>query len=571
MATVALDTRTRLAAERLRLARRDFLDIVGADHVIEDPAALRRAETATFTTTQQVPLIVCPGSCDEVQACVRVANTHRIALYPVSTGRNWGYGSKVPAGDGNVILDLGRMNRIVELNEALGYVTVEPGVTQQQLYDLLQKRGGTLWMDATGSSPECSLIGNTMERGFGHTPYGDHFAHVCAMEVILPSGEKIETGFGRYAHASARPVYRWGLGPVLDGLFTQSNLGIVTRMTIWLMPAPEYFEAFFFRCDHEHGLAAALDAIRPLRMNGTLRSAVHIGNDYKVLNGIRQYPWAEMGGVTPLTPERMQTFRKQLRIGAWNGSGGLYGTRAQVAEARRLLREKLKGKVSGLQFLNERKMRVALRFAGAYRLATGWDLNAAIDLAKPVLGLMQGVPTPKPLASAYWRKRTAPPASMDPDRDRCGLLWAAPVAPLEGAHAQRLSAISHETLLKHGFEPMLSMTLVTERALTCVITIAFDRDVPGEDQRARDCYDDLLRTLQACGYHSYRLGIQSADEMKQEDAYGALLRTLKSSLDPRGILAPGRYGMMPGSGPWPRRASQPGSGSTGAPAGETEQ
>ena len=67
-----------------------------------------------------------------------------------------------------------------------------------------------------------------------------------------------------------------------------------------------------------------------------------------------------------------------------------------------------------------------------------------------------GVPTEKPLASAYWRKRTPPPADMNPDRDGCGLLWCAPVAPLEGGHAQRLAQVSIDTLLKHGFEPLLS-------------------------------------------------------------------------------------------------------------------
>ena len=57
-------------------------------------------------------------------------------------------------------------------------------------------------------------------------------------------------------------------------------------MTIWLMPAPEHFEAFFFRCDDDSDLGDVIDALRPLRLYGTLRSAAHIGNDYKVLNGI---------------------------------------------------------------------------------------------------------------------------------------------------------------------------------------------------------------------------------------------------------------------------------------------
>jgi 4-cresol dehydrogenase (hydroxylating) len=548
MAVVIVDTPRRQAEARIETARREWIEVLGADHVVDDPAALRQAETATFATTQRVPLIIRPGSRDEVQTCVRIANRHRVAVYPVSSGKNWGYGSKVPAGHENVVLDLSRMNQIVAFDEALAYVTVEPGVSQQQLFDFLRARGSKLWMDATGSSPECSIIGNTMERGFGHTPYGDHFAHVCAMEVVLPTGECIETGFGRFGEASARPVYRWGVGPVLDGLFTQSSFGIVTRMTVWLMPAPEQFEAFFFRVDDDQGFAAVIDALRPLRLNGTLRSAVHIGNDYKVLNGIQQYPWAEMNGATPLTPDRMRAFRQHLKIGAWNGSGALYGTRAQIAEARRLLRERLKGKVAGLQFLNAKKLALAAKFAGIYRMVTGWDLTAALDLVKPVLGLMQGIPTPKPLASAYWRKRTPPPApaGMNPDKDGCGLLWCAPVAPLEGGHAQRLATVSIETLLKHGFEPLLSMTLVTERALTCVVAICYDRDLPGEDAKARACYHELLDVLRANGYYSYRLGIQANGEMPQSDTYASVLRALKDAFDPNGILAPGRYGISAG-------------------------
>jgi 4-cresol dehydrogenase (hydroxylating) len=523
-----------------------WLDILGPDHVIANGATLRDAETATFATTHRVPLILRPADRAQVQDCLRVAQQHRVAVYPISTGKNWGYGSKVPASDATVLLDLGRMHRIVDFNESLAYVTVEPGVTQQQLYDFLREHGSRLWMDATGSSPFTSLIGNVMERGFGHTPYGDHFAHVCGLEIVLPTGDCIETGFARFHRAATGPLYRWGVGPSLDGLFTQSNFGIVTRMTIWLMPAPEHFEAFFFKTEDEDGLGRAIEALRPLRLNGTLRSAAHIGNDYKVLNGIQQYPWAETKETTPLTPEQMAGIRARLDIGAWSGSGALYGTRAQVAEAKRLVRAALKGKVAKLQFLDARRMDLARRFSGIFKLVSGWDISAALDLAKPVYGLLQGIPTDKPLASAYWRKRTPPPANpvdMNPDRDGCGLLWCAPVAPLEGRHALRLARISRDVLLRHGFEPMLSMTLVTERALTCVVSICYDREVPGEDERAMACYRALLQELHACGYHSYRLGIQSADEMKTDDEYAAVLGGLKQMFDPNGVLAPGRYGI----------------------------
>ena len=75
-------------------------------------------------------------------------------------------------------------------------------------------------------------------------------------------------------------------------------------MSVWLMPAPEAFQAFFFLCKDEQGLAPILDALRPLRLNGTLRSVMHIGNDYKVLAATSQYPWEEIGGRTPLDRRR---------------------------------------------------------------------------------------------------------------------------------------------------------------------------------------------------------------------------------------------------------------------------
>ena len=262
-----------------------------------------------------------------------------------------------------------------------------------------------------------------------------------------------------------------------------------------------------------------------------------------MLNGLGQYPWDLTGGSTPLQPEHVAQLRPRLRIGVWNGSGGLYGTRAQVAEARRLIRRALRGKVSHLQFLSDTKLKYAQRFAGPYQRLTGWDLRSALALLRPVYGLMKGVPTGETLHSTYWRKRTPPPADMDPDRDGCGLLWCAPVSPLEGRHAERMARLSIDILLRHGFEPMLSLTMVTERALTCVVSICYDRHVPGEDDRAMACYHDLLESLALEGYYSYRVGIQAGQHLNRGTPYDELLERLKQTLDPKGILAPGRYGI----------------------------
>jgi 4-cresol dehydrogenase (hydroxylating) len=514
---------------------------LGSPAVVTEPHQLTAAATTTFSTSQVVPAILRPASREQVQECLRIANRHGIALYPVSSGKNWGYGSSVPARTGSVLLDLSRMNRIVDFSEELAYVTVEPGVTQEQLHAYLIENKSGLWMDATGSSPRASLIGNTMERGFGHTPYGDHFAHACGMEVVLPTGECIETGYRRFPKAQTGALHRWGVGPSLDGLFSQSSFGVVTRMSIWLMPKPAHFQAFFFRCDHEWQLGPVIAALNRLRLDGTLRSTVHVGNDYKVLSGLQQYPWDETGGQTPLTTAAIAEFRRKRQFGIWNGSGGLYGTRAQVREARRLLRAALAGKVTRLTFLDDRRLALLRRYARPLRLLSGWDLSQTLTMLEPVYGLLQGTPTDRPLASAYWRKRGPIPAAMDPDRDGCGLLWLAPILPADGRDVTRARAAVEEILLAAGFEPMISLTLINGRAIACVISISYDRALPGEDSRAMACYLQLADRMHGLGYYSYRLGIQSMAEMETPESYLAFLQTIKNALDPRGVLAPGRY------------------------------
>jgi 4-cresol dehydrogenase (hydroxylating) len=529
----------------MKQALTEWESILGPSYVVVDSDTLNNVSTATFATSQRVPAVIRPESREQVQQCLRVATRFGIKVYTVSTGRNWGYGSSVPVVNGCVIMDLRRMRRIVDFNETLAYVTVEPGVTQKQLYDFLHDRRSNLWMDATGSSPECSLIGNTLERGFGHTPYGDHSNNCSNLEVVLASGEVLETGFSRAAGVQAAPIYRSGLGPQLDGLFMQSNLGVVTRMTIWLMPQPEAFQAFFFRCALDEDLPVIIDALRPLRLSGVIRSGIHLANDYRVLSGIQQYPWNETGNTTPLTRARIRSLHENLGFGAWNGSGALYGTVRQVAEARRLVRKALRHKVTKLNFLDDRLLGFASRFSSVFRLFTGMDLRKTMELVLPVYGLLRGIPTDQSLKSTYWRKRTPPPTEKDLDRDRCGLMWCAPVAPAEGRHAAVLADIASEILLRHGFEPMLSITLITERAIICVVSITYDRDIAGEDDRAKVCLQELLATFVTKGYMPYRLGIQSMGLSRPEGVQSQILDALKQHMDPVGILSLGRYERVP--------------------------
>ena len=105
----------------------------------------------------------------------------------------------------------------------------------------------------------------------------------------------------------------------------------------------------------------------------------------------------------------------------------------------------------------------------------------------------------------------------------------------------RMVHLARELLLGYGFEPGISLTLITERSACCVISISYDRDEAGQDEQAMACYKHLLGVMTEHGYYSYRLGIQAMSELNSDDGYGGLLRTIKNAVDPHGVLAPGRY------------------------------
>jgi 4-cresol dehydrogenase (hydroxylating) len=89
------------------------------------------------------------------------------------------------------------------------------------------------------------------------------------------------------------------------------------------------------------------------------------------------------------------------------------------------------------------------------------------------------------LRSAYWAKSFVPEQSLDPDRDRCGVLWACAALPWRGADVARVAAIVEPVMKGHGFDPMLAVVAPTERCAYAVPSILYDRDVAGADGRAR--------------------------------------------------------------------------------------
>lgn len=516
--------------------------LLGPNHVITETAELTAAETATFATTQQIPVILYPDSREALQTCLKIANQYKTPVYPISTGKNWGYGSRVPTQSNCVLIDLRRLDRIVDFNEKLGYVTVEPGVTQRQLFEYLEAKQSNLLMSMTGSTPDSSLIGNIAERGEAKGPLGDRFAHVCALEVVLPTGECIHTGFDRFSNAKATPVHRWGVGPHLEGMFTQSNLGIITQMTMWLMPKPKYFQAFFYAIKDPAQLEELIEALQQLRMEGLINTTFHLNNDYRMLSLQQQFPWETTQGKAPLPTALLRQLSKNWGGGVWIGEGALYSvSKAQGKIERKLIQKALKRIVSKLMFFDQSVFNFMQAISPIYERFTGIAIKDKADLIYNK-NPQRGIPTEKVLKMSYWRKKTPMPANPDLDLDRCGMLWCMPAVPFDGEHVRAALSIIESVFATFKFEPNIGLNCLSERNININAAIFFDREVPGEDQKALDCHDEMMRQLIAAGYLPYRLSNQAMDMLPPaRDDYNPLLAKLKATLDPNNILAPGRY------------------------------
>jgi len=315
--------------------------IVGNEHVVTTEEEITRRSRCTIPWTRRCAAVVYPGSTEEVQGIVRIAAESGLRLWPFSQGKNWGYGTTLASHDGAVILLLSRMNRILEVNEELAYAVVEPGVTYRQLSQYLRDGKIKLWPDSTDGPPEGSVVGNALDRGLGPTPYADHFRNACGMEIVLPDGSLIYTGGYPPSVSRTWNVHKWGVGPYLEGLFTQSNFGIVTRMGIWLMPEPEAYRSFTFELRDEQYFPAVIDALRRLALDGVIDCAVHMLNDVCMLTILSQYPREGSSGETCLSEGMLAALRRRYMIPPWSFAAALYGTSAQIRVNRRLIRRAL--------------------------------------------------------------------------------------------------------------------------------------------------------------------------------------------------------------------------------------
>ena len=326
-------------AKDFEAALTEFRQAVGGDWVFTSEAdvALYKDAYSPFWGEPEEKVAsaaVAPDSVEQVQQIVRTANKFKAPLYPISTGKNLGYGGSAPVLSGSVVLDLKRMNRVLEVNERNATCLVEPGVSYFDLYRHLQDKGYKLWID-TPDPGWGSLIGNALDRGGGYTAamYRNHFDAHCGMEIVLANGELMRTGMGALPGAQTWQQYKVGFGPWIDGMFSQSNFGIVTKMGFWLMPEPEAFLSGTVSVFRRDDLIPMVDILNHLENTGIYTGMPFIGSPLlgplSPGEQLRYVPPPEVQAMlaTPGGPkqEDLERYGREKGVGMWSAQLQFYG------------------------------------------------------------------------------------------------------------------------------------------------------------------------------------------------------------------------------------------------------
>lgn len=217
--------------------------IVGQDFVSNKPEELFiYSQDPGASLPRSVDYVVMPRTREEVQKILLLANKEKIPIVPMGGGLTLS-GLTIPV-KGGIVMDLKRMDQILEINELSRYALIEAGVTTGKIKAYLEEKYPDLQISIADAPPSVTVAGNALINGSGFLShkFGDHGSMINGLEVVLPNGEICKLG----SCAISNNWFTRGPIPDLVGLFTSSfgTMGIITKLSVKLFPKPKMRDLF---------------------------------------------------------------------------------------------------------------------------------------------------------------------------------------------------------------------------------------------------------------------------------------------------------------------------------------
>ena len=510
-------------------------EAVGADALILESDRIASFATDVYRAQVMPAAVVRPGSVEELQAVVRLAAARQVPFTVRGGGASYtdGYNS---ADAGHLLIDLGRLNRVVEIDEYGGFVTVEAGVTWAHLSDVLAAKGMRTPFRGPFSGLAASIGGSMSQNAISHGSgqYGISAESALGFDVVLADGSLLRTGS---AAAGLKPFARH-FGPDLTGLFTGDcgTLGIKARVTLPILrnrAAHRVISFAFaeFAQMHESMRRSALERIEDS----------HFALDAALSQG--QIARQDRAGGT-----------LAMALSIVRSSPSLLAGIRQVAAAGTMARRQIGASAFMTHYIvegfddGEAKAKI-------HRLR---ELNA--DIAREIAATVPSVVRGMPFAPLY--------NTLGPGGERWvplhGVFAHADVVPFHAA-LQRFYAERAADMKRHGVWGGGMYSTVGTSGFLYEIALywpdeqtAYHREhIPADYLKSLPKFDanleareyvhrlkgELVELYDSCGAVHFQLGRAYPYAARLEEPAGRLVGAIKAALDPERVIGPGVLGL----------------------------
>ena len=249
--------------------RDELIKIVGVKNFSDDPEVLKKYSSDFSLVPPGMPnYLVRPKDAIEVQKVIKVANEQLLPVVPVSSRVHFN-GSTIPK-QGGIILELSKLNRVLEIDEPNRRVRIEAGVTWEQLTEALEKKGFRMIMPLLPHAQR-SVVTDYLEREVPTNTVYDYGEPTQSMEVVWPTGEIFRMGSASvdgYPDSMSKGANPSGPGidfyRLLQG--AQGTMGVVTWSNFKIELIPRIDKILFAPVDDLSFAMEFLHRILPRRI-----------------------------------------------------------------------------------------------------------------------------------------------------------------------------------------------------------------------------------------------------------------------------------------------------------------
>ena len=453
--------------------------------------------------SRRVNGVLAPSTREEALDEIALGQQKGMVLHPISGGKNWGFGSRLPVQENVHILDLSKL-RTIKLHLDQDYADIEPGVTQGDLDDALSAAGNSHYFNVTGAGRSTSVLGNALERGIGY--FGSKKDDLLDLQIASTSGETFWT------KDQPRNPYHPGLGPDLTGGYLQSGWGIAIGCKFRLRKRPPYMAALVMRLRTGASITSYFEQIALLCRENFILSVPHIVNRQRMITTFGPYvPAPQLPGLISSASD-------------WSCLAPISGTKQLVGSVLDLVQERM------------------VELADCHLLDS--ESCKADPLMTPALDLALGHPNDFALASVAYSalgQSDLPVGNLD--SGRAGLIHLAPCCSSDSSSVFRLlSLIECERKSSEMPELPLTVNLVNSGAAVAIISIPFDRQNSAATAKAKTFARRLMRSCADEKFSPYRLGLEDGLELpSMNGARSRVLKQIKGCLDSGHTIADSRY------------------------------